>query len=279
MNDRDWLVRRILVALDSSTSAPAGLDVAVDLASRLRAELQGLYVEDDNLFRIAALPFPTQVSLTTGGKQPLEAADLEQQMARLADAARHRMAQAAERGRVPWSFRTVRGRIAHEVAIAAKTVDLVIVEGGRHNAPAQARIGLSAGTTIQGLTRSVLVLRAGRRFEGPATVIFDATPLGEKALRMADILTPDSDLLTVLIANQDSEKQASLEARARELLGESAGSAHFRTLEAASLSALCEEVHDHDPGLLILGADDPLLPENNVAKVLDSLACPVLLVR
>ena len=66
------LVSRILVALDSGTNAPAGLDVAVELARRLQAELQGLYVEDDDLFRIAALPFTTQVNLTTGGRQPLD---------------------------------------------------------------------------------------------------------------------------------------------------------------------------------------------------------------
>ncbi|MHA1566975.1 MAG: hypothetical protein ACTSX7_16815, partial [Alphaproteobacteria bacterium] len=180
MTDRSVIVRRILIALDSGTNVPAGVDVAVDLASRLHAEILGLYVEDDDLFRIAALPFTTQINLTTGGRQPLETADLEQQMARLSDAARRRMAQAAARGRVPWSFRTVRGRIAHEVASAAKTVDLVIVEGGCHNAPAQAQISLSAGPTIQSVSRSVLILRAGRRFEGPVAVLFDATAIGEK---------------------------------------------------------------------------------------------------
>ena len=137
MTDRRTFVRRILVALDSGTNVPAGLDVAVELANRLRAELQGLYVEDDDLFRLAALPFSTQVNLSTGSRQPLEAAALEQQMNRLAGSARRRMAAAAERGHVPWTFRTVRGRIAHEIATAAETVDLVIVEGGQHGAPAQ----------------------------------------------------------------------------------------------------------------------------------------------
>ena len=114
---------------------------------------------------------------------------------------------------------------------------------------------------------------------GAVTVLFNATALGEKALRMADMLIPDNNLLTVLLANQEPEKRASLEARARELLGASGGSAHFRPLEATSLSALCQAIHGHDPGLLILGADEPLLLKSNVANVLDSLACPVLLVR
>ena len=279
MIDRGSLIRRILFALDSGSNVRAGLDVAVELAGRLRAELDGLYVEDNDLFQVAQLPFTTQVNLTTGIPQPLLAADLEQQMARLAAAARRRLAAAATRSRVRWTFRTVRGRIAHEVAAAAELADLVIVEGGQHRAPAQNRIGLSSRTTIQSVSRSVLILRAGRRFEGTVSVVFDGTALGEKALAMADILTPSNDALTVLFADQEAEKRGQMEARARELLGVSAGNAHFRTLRAASLAAMCEEVHGHDSGLLVLGADSPLLPQSGVAEILDSLACPVLLVR
>ncbi|MHA1565281.1 MAG: hypothetical protein ACTSX7_08230, partial [Alphaproteobacteria bacterium] len=87
------------------------------------------------------------------------------------------------------------------------------------------------------------------------------------------------NLLTVLIFDQDPDKQAMLEDRARELLGAAAGSAHFLTLKAASLSALCKEIHGQNPGLLIAGADSPLLPATNVVEILDSLACPLLLVR
>lgn len=279
MTERRILVSRILVALDSGTNVSTGLDVAAELAARLRAELQGLFVEDGDLLQVAALPFTTQVNLSTGGSQPLESADLELQMARLASAARRRMSAAAERGHVPWSFRIVRGRIAQEIAAAAETVDLVIVEGGLHRAPAQARLGLSARTTIQNLRRPVLVLRAGRRLTGPVAVVFDGTEIGEKALQLADMLTPDNNALTILFPQTDPENRKALEARARELLGSAGNAAHFRTLRAASLAALCEAAHGQNSGLLVLGADSPLLPRSNVAEILDSLGCPVLLVR
>ena len=172
-----------------------------------------------------------------------------------------------------------RGRSAHEVAAAAETVDLVIVEGGVHGAPAQARIGLPARMTIQTLNRPVLILRAGRRLTGPVTVVFDGTALGEKALQMADMLTPDNDRLTILFPDQDPEKRTALENRAREILGPAGGAAHFRTLRTASLTALCEAAHGHNAGLLVLDAENALLPRSNMAEILDSLGCPVLLVR
>ena len=42
----DVAIRRILVAIDGSSHSLAALDAAADLASRLRAELSGLFVED-----------------------------------------------------------------------------------------------------------------------------------------------------------------------------------------------------------------------------------------
>ncbi|MEX2615143.1 MAG: universal stress protein [Alphaproteobacteria bacterium] len=279
MTERGILVSRILVALDSGTTVSAGLEVAAELAGRLRAELQGLFVEDGDLLQVAALPFTTQVNLMTGGSLPLESADLELQMARLASAARRRLSAAAERGHVPWSFRIVRGRIAQEVAAAAETVDLVIVEGGLHRGPVLARLGLPARTTIQNLRRPVLVLRAGRHLTGPVAVVFDGTEIGEKALQLADILTPDNNALTILFPEANPENRQALEARARELLGPAGNAAHFRTLRAASLPALCEAAHGQKAGLLVLGADSPLLPRSNAAEILDSLDCPVLLVR
>ena len=280
MIDQGTLVRRILVAIDSGSNVPAGLDVAVELANRLRAELQGLYVQDDDLFRLAALPFSTQVNLATGGRQPLETAALEQQMTQLAGSARRRMAAAADRGQVPWTFRTVRGRIAHENRNRrSTTVDLVVIEGGKHGAPALARIGLSSRTTIQNISRSVLVLRAGARFEGTVSVLFDGTALGEKALKMADMLTPDNNALTVLFAAQEPEVHSALETRAREVLGHSASAAHFRTLAVASLKALCGEAHAHQSGLLVLGAAIPCYRKVVSRRFWTPWTCPVLLVR
>ena len=53
----DHTPRRILVALDASAHSHAALAAAVALAARLHAEIEGLFVEDINLLRLAELPF------------------------------------------------------------------------------------------------------------------------------------------------------------------------------------------------------------------------------
>lgn len=279
MTEPDSPIKRILVALDSSVPASGGLDVASDLAYRLRAELQGLFVEDDELFRLAALPFTTQVNLSTGGRLPLETTELETQMAGLAAEAQRRLAAIAARNRIRWSFRTVRGRIAHEVATAAESVDLVIVEGGNRRAPAHARLGLPASATVKTVTRSVLILRAGRRFEGPLHVVFDGTPQSEKALRMAAMLSQEDSPLTVLISGKEDKDRMALESRVRTIIGPAADRARLETYDADTLNGLCAHVGTGDAGLVVVAADNPMLAKSDVANLLDSINCTVLLVR
>lgn len=269
-------IRRILIALDASNTAPGNLSVATELASRLRAELQGLFVEDDELLQLAALPFTTQINMTTGGRQALDPAELETQMANLAAFARRRLETVATRDRVAWSFRTVRGRIANEVASAAEGADLVIVEGGHHGGPVHARLGLPASATAMRVTQSVLILRDGRRVEGRIFVVFNGTAQSEKAMQMANALTPDKATLTILLPQTEYE---ALEARARVLLGDSAQAVKMEAFSADTLAGLCMHVGRPDTGLVVLGADNPMLSSGDIASLLNSITCTVLLVR
>jgi nucleotide-binding universal stress UspA family protein len=279
MNGPEPSIRRILVALDSSTTATHGLEAATGLARRLRAELQGLFVEDDELLQVAALPFTTQVNMTTGGRQPLEISELESQMARLAEAARRRLAAAAKRDRIAWSFRTVRGRIAQEVASAAEGSDLVIIQGGRQGGPAHARLGLPASATVNRVTRSVLILRDGNRVEGRIFVVFDGTAQSEKALRMAMALAHDSNALTILLSENTAQNPVELEARAHAVLGETGKTARMEHLPATTLAELCAHIGKQESGLVVMNAENPMLSNGDIANLLDPITCTVLLVR
>lgn len=71
------LIRRILVALDTSPSSQAALEAAVALAERLNAEVCGLFVEDVDLLRVAESPYAREIlypsaeegRLTRGGSR------------------------------------------------------------------------------------------------------------------------------------------------------------------------------------------------------------------
>ena len=59
-------IERVVVALDAVSENRATIDTAARLAARWRARLHGVFVEDDDLLRLANLPFARQVSLGVG---------------------------------------------------------------------------------------------------------------------------------------------------------------------------------------------------------------------
>ena len=65
----EFVVRRILVALDASTQSLAALRTAVTLAAELGAELEGLFVEDTNLMRMAMLPVARRVLFPSAAEE------------------------------------------------------------------------------------------------------------------------------------------------------------------------------------------------------------------
>ena len=77
--DTDFGVRRILVALDGSVHASGALEAATALAARLHAELEGIFVQDVDLARLAALPIGREIQFLTGQGRDFTADELDAQ--------------------------------------------------------------------------------------------------------------------------------------------------------------------------------------------------------
>ena len=126
--DDPFSVRRVLVAIEPATGGTALLDAAVDFAKRIEAELEGLFVEDIDLMRLAELPFAHALSLPTGMPQALDLAALEDEFRALAAGAQRALEARAQEMNVRCSFRVVRGRLEAEVQAAAGATDLIVLE-------------------------------------------------------------------------------------------------------------------------------------------------------
>src|SRR5258708_23244118 len=113
-------IERVVVALDAVSENRAAIDAAVRLASRWHARLHGVFVEDDDLLRLANLPFARQVSLGAG-VETLTLQQAERQLHACAGQARRDIAAAARRRNVECTFDGVRGAVAARSAPAAPT--------------------------------------------------------------------------------------------------------------------------------------------------------------
>jgi hypothetical protein len=96
-------VERIVVALDAASENRAAIATAARLAARWKAHLHGVFVEDDDLIRLAHLPFARQVSIGFGA-QSLDLQQAERHMRVFAERARQDLAASAARHGVEWSF-------------------------------------------------------------------------------------------------------------------------------------------------------------------------------
>lgn len=276
----ELMIRRILVALDTSTDSLAALQAAANLAAIMEAKLIGLFVEDINLLRLARLPFAREVCWPTAAGRPLDEARMERELRLRASQARRALAYAAEEAEAEWSFQVVRGAVTAKVLEAAVEADLLSLGRASRTLGRRARLGSTARAAAEQAPRSVLLARRGADLQRPIVVTYDGSPAGWRALaaavRMAQ--TNDSNLI-VLIMAEEAEAAPRLAEEANAWLKERVPHANYRYLPTGNGDALITALKENDNGLVVLGGSSDLLQGGALQRLLDELDCPVLLIR
>jgi hypothetical protein len=118
------VVGRVVVPLDAASEHGAAIETAARLAHRWHARLHGVFVEDEDLMRLARLPFARQISLGFGIER-LTADHLRRELHAFAAAAQRELALAARRHAVEWSFE-IAPETAGNAAFAVTERDLLV---------------------------------------------------------------------------------------------------------------------------------------------------------
>jgi len=277
-----FAVRRITVALDSSPHARAALAAAVDLAARLHAKMDALFVEDITYAYLAELNLGREFVMSSGRSQPFDPQAIEGWYRRQAADAR-RMAEALARDRhLAISFRVVRGKVDVEVITAASNADLLVLGVAGRSEVLRQQPGSTALAAAARAPGSVLLIRPGTRVAGHAVVAYDGSPGAVRALEAAAMLAEADEALRISvlllvgrgadIAALKADAAARLDALGVKPIG-------FRTLFNIAAAAMCGVVYDAGADLLILSADNPAIAGDSRGQVLGAMRCPVLLVR
>jgi len=276
----ELLIRRILVALDASPHSLAALEAAVDLAARLRAELSGLFVEDVNLLRLAGSPLAQEVGFFSATRRRLDAQQIERQLRAQASRVRQALQAMAEPAEVQWSFRIARGVIASELLTAAAEVDLIILGRGGWSLTRRRRLGSTARAVLSEAPCLALILQHGAGLEMPVLVVYDGSPLAQKALAAAaPLVEEEKGHLTVLILADGADAAHRLQKQAAGWLQERGVEVRYHLLTKLSVPRLAHIVQLEGGGTLVLPARSPLLQDEALLTLLDEIEIPVLLVR
>lgn len=196
--ERPFAARRILVAIDASAASLDALAAAVALALRLGSELRGLFVEDEDLLRFAALPFAGIVRTPGGEREQLDPASAEVTLRAIGSRARDAFERAASDRGVIGTFQVARGRVVREVLAAAEGVDLVVLGAAGHGRPARGAVGETARAAAARAPASVLLLARGARLGGGVVAVDDGTAAGARVIAAARSIAPEGQLPTIV---------------------------------------------------------------------------------
>jgi hypothetical protein len=165
--------RRLVVAFGVSRDGLAALGTWADLAARLQADLSGLFVEDADLMRMAALPFAQVIGIGSVARA-VDAPTFARLMRRAAADARLALEAQAEPRALRCSFRTVRGGAAAALLENVERGDLVVLE---HTA-----FGVAAWRALRDCHASVLYLRPEARHGRDVFVLEGDSAAGVRAV-------------------------------------------------------------------------------------------------
>lgn len=250
--------RRIVITLDTARIETRELERLTHLALRIDAELEGVFVEDSDLFRMAELTFLQEFRPTSRRTERIESARMEQELRAVARQAERALAKYAEHCGVPWSFRIWRGSIERELLTGLEADVLALMRLGE-----------------------VAMQPARRRPREVIAAYFDGSEGAGKALETAADLAADSDQLSlqVLLAPGPDTNAADLRKRAEEMLGGYIGRTQYHSLVDDGLPELVRVLHEADSSALVMHRGSPLLGSTSLRQNLAQLGCPLFLVR
>jgi len=261
-------IRHIVVTLNASESGRPALETAVRLAAILGAELEGVFVEDINLVRLAGLPFLREVRPRSLGEETISTQRMQRELRALARHAERMLEQAAREMDVPWSFQVWRGRAGTETLAQAFGADILSL--GRTTALAYSRRWPTTRFRIrqsQGMIASI-------------SVLYSDSEQAVRALTTACNLAKDLGAsVTVLLPENQTGDLPGLKEKARTLLDSHGQPARFVQLSGTGAQSLVQAAGASGASIVIAEAEHPLWQQGGLDQCLEALSRPVLLVR
>ncbi|MEE9904391.1 universal stress protein [Chlorobium sp.] len=273
-------IRSIAVGIDCSPHSLASLKTAADLASRMHAELLGIFVEDINLLRLTELPFCQEIRQYSPEPEKIESMELERMLRSQARQAEASLQREAEIFRVRHTFSVRRGNVPKEVVAAALEADLLVLGRSGRSPTCRKGLGSTARNALSGSLKNILLMRTGYAAENEAVLVLcDGSDASKAALAIAIRMLHPGNTLHILLLPQYEGHEHLLETELARQLPPGMLRVEYHVLPPVSDSRiLARYIRMADSGLLVL-SDRMNLPAETVHSLINDIDYPILLVR
>jgi hypothetical protein len=266
-------VHRIVIALESICDHVKALEIATEMAARIKAELHGIFMEDVNLLSAAHLPFVHQVNLHSAAAHSFEPTDIEAEFRALATRARTCLQGLANRAGVPWSFEIHRGDRSSLVSATRRT-DLLVVETATRPFARYMKLPTDWSEVSLRSERACLLLSASASRQRGILVVHDGTDAGERAMAAGLALDGAGGALAIVAPTAVPEN-----ADAQRRLHVAGIEADLHRIERLNSTELMRVMTRANCDLAILPASLAIEYRSALQELLAAPPCAVLLVR
>ncbi len=243
-------IRRIVVGLDIDPQSRAALAAAAMLAGELGAELEALFVESDELHRLAGMPFARETGFTSASTRRLDPEALERSLQAHAQEARRAIEALSQPRAFRWSLRVTRGSMAEEVRSAATGSDLTVVAVSRWGPEA---VRLARETPV-----SLLVIPRSGKARGPLAALCPVAVAPEHAIALLGSLAGAvGDGLTIMVVGERLAEAKRWCEKATKLLDEQGRRARLEIVRDSQAEALEAALKRLAPRALAILAPSP----------------------
>jgi len=280
-NPPDSGIRRILVVLDTPDRSMETIDCAAILAFRLQAELTGLFIEDVNLLRLAALPFAHELPCASLPERRLDQAVMERTLKAQAAAIRQCLATSATRANISWSFEVRRGHVLDELLALTPAADLLVIgELDQAIVPVGEQRHLFRQLLLDS-SCSVLVQHRSADGAQSVLVLYDGSPAADCALQLASLMARDdeSQPLLVLLPPDRSLNSQTLQQQATQRLRQHPARVRYVFLPNFSVATLLAVMTQQQAGVLVVAAESLAGNPALLQQLPEKLNCDFVLVR
>ena len=197
----DRIFTRVVIACDSAGENRSSIEAAARLATWLDAALHGIFVEDQALFNLAALPFARHVGATGEIFRSIDQPAISHHFTAQAIRIRAALEMAANEKEVAWTFDIIRGSPSNS-SLDIGDQDLLVIEAQSRPFAGTLRLDSRWLATAFETHRSILLLRGGDNTHDIVALVQANGPTAFRLVTTAAKLAASGDRsLTLLIAN------------------------------------------------------------------------------
>lgn len=258
--------RRIIIGLRPLLSAEASIATATTLAVALEADVVGLFIQEDELMNLAALPFARTLSEAGRPATPMTPELMLAEFDRLANRWQRVLSSQAQKARVKWSFSTHTGKLLRTIQSALVDGDYLVVscDGSRFEVRQLLELIGAMPTGLEGIV--VVPNNLAKSQQSPVVALIDSEIEFQQmlafAVRLAEFENSPLDLF--IIASNDAEA-SQLEVEARNLIPSNLSVTHYRFMYRAS-EYIAAALHERRPAHVVANL------ENSLFQTVNSLA-------